>query len=96
MFADTDDELSPYFGIVRFYFTAIALVNQEPITHHLTYVTWLKFRNTSPDPLCHLYGVSKEVYQKDRIISPRRFLCRCVMVRINPAVPFFLVSEQTK
>ena len=96
MFADIDDELSPYFGIVRFYFTAIALVNQEPITHHLTYVTWLKFRNTSPDPLCHLYGVSKEVYQKDRIISPRRFLCRCVMVRINPAVPFFLVSELTK
>ena len=96
MFADSDDELCPYFGIVRFYFISTILVNNQPITHHLTYVTWLKFKYSTPDTLNHLYKVCKDFYCKDRIISPRRFLCRCVLISTKPAAPYYFVSELTK
>ena len=35
MFVDGDDELTPYFGIVRFYFTATTMLNHESFTHQL-------------------------------------------------------------
>ena len=93
MFVDGDDELTPYFGIVRYYFTATTMLNHESFTHQLAYVTWLKFRHSSPEPLSKLYGVTKDLYRKDRILSPRRFLRRCVLVSPNHAVPFSLVAE---
>lgn len=48
MFVDDQNELAPYFGIVRFYFTVNTVTNQETITHHLAYVTWLKFKSILP------------------------------------------------
>lgn len=44
MFVDINNELAPYFGIVRFYFTVTAVIKQQPKLHQLAYVTWLKFR----------------------------------------------------
>lgn len=44
MFVDGNNELSPYFGVVRFYFTITTLTQQGIIDHSLAYVTWLKFR----------------------------------------------------
>lgn len=96
MFVDSDDELAPYYGVVRFYFTITSMVSQTSVTHDLAYVTWLKFRSTNPEPISKLYGVTKELYQRDRILSPRRFLCRCVLVTPNPAVNFSLVSDLQK
>jgi hypothetical protein len=96
MFVDGGGELSPYFGIVKFYFTANIVVKKERIVNHLTYVTWLKPKWSTAHPLSHLYAVGKEVYKKDRIITPRRFLCRCVLVRPKPTVPLYLISELTK
>lgn len=93
MFVDINNDLIPYFGIVKFYFTVTALINQHPVTQKLAYVMWLKFKDSGPQPICKLYRVSKDFYQQDKIISPRRFLCRCVLVSTKPARPYFLVSE---
>lgn len=62
MFVDRNGELTPYFGIVRFYFSVAIVVQQKPVTHYLAYVTWLKFKWSSPDPVSHLHGMSKDLY----------------------------------
>ncbi len=80
MFVDNANELCPYFGIVRYYFTATAVVYNEPKLHYLSYVTWLKLKSDNPEPLSKLYITSTDIYRSDRIISPRRFLCRCVLI----------------
>ena len=64
MFVDEDNELAPYYGIVRFYFSTRTLVQGEPMTHSLAYVTWLKFRSSSTDPLSHLYGVTGDLSER--------------------------------
>lgn len=96
LFVVNDDVLAPYFGNVKFYFTVTTLVKGERLTHNLAYLTWLKLKWSDPEPVSHLYGVTKEVYQRDRIISPRRFLCRCVLMSPKPGVYFSLVSELVK
>ena len=96
MFVDVNNELVPYYGIVRFYFTAKTIVEGEPQTHSLAYVTWLKPRSSSACPLSRLHGVTGDFYQSDRIVSPKRFLCRCILVSPNPAIKFSLVSELIK
>ena len=93
MFVDEDGELAPYFGIVRFYFNVRTVLNCESSTHQLAYVTWLKFRYNGPEKLSKLYCVTKDLYRKDRIVSPRRFLRRCVLVSTDPATSVSLVSE---
>ena len=42
-----EDELSPYFGVVKFFFRVTTLIEQTPKNHDLAYVTWLKFRSNS-------------------------------------------------
>ena len=96
MFVDTDNSLAPYFGVVKFYFTATVVVQQKPITHELAYVKWLKFRYSKPDPLSKLYELTTDTYVQDRILSPRRFLCRCVLVSTRRDSSFFLVSEVSR
>lgn len=95
VFVDINNELLPYFGIARYYFTATALIQQRPKLHHLAYVTWMKFNSPNPEPLSQLYTVTKDLYVGDRIISPRRFLRRCVLV--SPKSPgsetFFFACE---
>ena len=76
MFVDRNGELTPYFGIVRFYFSVTIVVQQKPVTHYLAYVTWLKFKWSSPDPVSHLHGVSN-LYQRERIISQKIFVPMC-------------------
>lgn len=96
MFVDGNNELAPYFGIVRFYFTVTTVINAERRTHQLAYVTWLKFRSLNPERLSKLFRVTNQEYQGDRIISPRRFICRCVLVSTKPTVPLYFVSELSK
>lgn len=96
MFVIDDGEIAPYFGIVRFYFKITTVVQHESKTHHLAYVSWLKFKSSRPEPLSNLYEVTKQLYLKDRIISPRRFLCRCVLVSPNTSLSVSLVSELPK
>ena len=79
----TNSDLHPYFGIVKYFFTVTVLVNQTPITHKLAYVNWLKFRNSMPDPLCKLYGVSKDTYQTDKIIVQDDFCADVYSVQQN-------------
>ena len=97
MFADTSNELTPYFGVVSFYFKATAMVLQEPKVHHLACVNWLKFRSYGQEKVTKLRGVNhKEFYQTDPMVSPRRFIRRCVLISPNPKVPLSLVSELSK
>ncbi len=44
MFVENTNELVPYFGRVRFFFTVTAVIDQEPKTNFLSYVTWMKFK----------------------------------------------------
>ena len=90
-----NNDLEPYFGIVKFYFTVNVVVKNERITHPLAYVTWLKLKTSKPDPLAKLYSVTtKQTYKRDRLLSPRRFLCRCVLVTPDATKPHLsLVSE---
>lgn len=96
MFVEDSNQLAPYFGRVKFYFTVTAVVDQQPKTHHLSYVNWMKFKADSVEKMSKLYMVTKNYYQKDRIISPRRYMCRCVLAgtRVNPSFQF--VSELSK
>lgn len=96
VFVDNTNLLTPYFGVVRFYFSVAVVVGQERCMHQLAYVTWLKFRTSGPDPISKLYTVTKDLYQSDRIVSLRRLLGRCILVTPNPAVNQSLVSELQK
>ena len=93
MFVDDRNELVPFFGVVRFYFT---VAQQQAKIHHLAYVTWLKLKSWCPEPTSQLYEVTKELYSRDRILSPRRFLCRCVLVATKQGKAQTLVSELLK
>ena len=96
MFVDNANELCPYFGIMRYYFTATAVVCNEPKLHYLSYVTWLKLRSDNPEPLSKLYITSTDYYRDDRIISPRRFLCRCVLIPTRENGSSHFVSDLVK
>lgn len=96
MFVDNTNELSPYFGIVRFFFMVTTVVQQQPKCHYLAYITWLKFHSSNPDPLSQLYTVRKDFYTTDRIVSPRRLLRRCSLLSPRSSEAFFFVSELPK
>lgn len=96
MFVDRTNELVPYFGIVRYYFTANAVIEQESKQHTLSYVSWLKFRSRTVQEVSNQYTITRDLYQSDHIISPRRFLCRCTLISTKPTDPFFFVSELPK
>lgn len=96
MFVDTGNELVPFFGIVRYYFTVTAVVCKHPRLHYLSYVTWLKLKSDHPEPQSKLFVTLRNFYQSDRIISPRRFLCRCVLVPANVNGTSHFVSELLK
>ena len=58
---------------------------------------WLKFRKLDPDSLSHLYEVSTtQQYRMDAIISPRRFLRRCVLVSTKRNASYSFVSEVSR
>ena len=96
IFVLDEHELAPYYGIVKFYFTVTAVVRGEPKLHYLSYVTWLKFKTSRPEEMSKLYMVSKDCYRSDRILSPRRFICRCVLVSPRANEAFYFVSELPK
>ena len=96
MYVDSSGELTPYFGIIKFFFKTSIVVDGKSLSHELAYVTWLKFRFSGQDPVSNLYGVSKDTYRKDKIISPRRFVSRCVLFSPNTRAPLYLVSELMK
>ena len=96
MFVYDRNELVPFFGVVRFYFTVATVTLQQRKIHHLAYVTWLKLKSWNPEPTSRLYEVTKELYSHDRILSPRRFLCRCVLVTTKQGGTYILVSELLK
>ena len=78
MFVDTSNKLIPYFGVVKYYFTLTAVVDNKPKPHFLSHMLWFKLKSDDPDPLSKLYVATKSFDQTDKFISPRRFLCRCV------------------
>ena len=43
MFVDRNGELTPYFGIVRFYYSVTIVVQQKPVTHYLAQVNAKNF-----------------------------------------------------
>ena len=97
MFTENDESLSPYFGNVSFYFKATVVVDQKSKSHILSYIQWYKFKSKKVEPLSGLYTLkSKQFYQTDRIMSPRRFLCRCVLAATKPKAPYFFVSQLPK
>ena len=96
MFVDNTNKLEPYFGIVRFFFTVTPVIQGQPKFHNLAYVTWLKFRGSTPEPLSHLHTVTKDLYLADRILSPRRFPRRCCLLSPQVSESFFFVSELPK
>lgn len=65
MFVDTNNELSPYFGVVRFYFKVATVIRTQVRIHQLAYVTWLRFTQYHHQHMCKLYGVTHQVYQGD-------------------------------
>ena len=94
---ENDESLSPYFGNVSFYFKATVVVDQKSKSHILSYIQWYKFRSKKVEPLSGLYTVkNKQFYQTDRIMSPRRFPCRCVLAATKPKAPYFFVSQLPK
>lgn len=96
MFVDNTHELVPYFGIVRFFFTVTAVIQQQPKLHYLSYITWLKFHSSTPEPLSQLYTVNKNFYTADRIVSPRRLIRRCSLSSPKTSESFFFVSDLPK
>ncbi len=68
MFVDTTNELAPYIGVVRFYFTVTTVIMQQAKVHHLALCSWLKFRPHSQEHVCKLHGVTNQVYRGDRIL----------------------------
>ena len=96
MFVDNADNLVPYFGIVRFFFTITVVVQKTPKFHYLAYTTWLKFHSLNPEPLSQLYTVKKEFYASDKIVSPRRLVRRCSLLSPKSSESFFFVSELPK
>ena len=97
-FVDDSNELVPYFGVVHFYFTVTVVMSKEAKAFKLAYVSWLKFRDAGKDKGSKLYRVLMDSrYQRDSVISPRRFLCRCVVVGATsvarPRRTTYLVSE---
>lgn len=96
MFVDTTNNLIPYFGVVKYYFTAIAIIDNCVKVHHLAYMTWIKFRSDDPEPLSQLYMVTNRYFKADRIISPRRFINRCVLVPPKADSSYYFVSEMIK
>ena len=96
MFVDESNELAPFFGRVKFFFTATVIVEREPKSHYLAHVTWLKFKSDHPNIASKLYEVKNQYYARDRVISPRRFVCRCVLLAPKQNVPYFTVSELSK
>ena len=91
-FAILDSEPYPYFGIVRFFFKSSIIITDNDYTksHDLAYVQWFKFYNGSPDPL---FQVSDEFYGGDEILSPRRFVSRCVLFKPYSNSPYKFVVE---
>lgn len=96
MFVNHSNELEPYFGIVRYFFTVVAIVDQKAKHHELAYVTWLKFKAPNKEPLSKLFTVTKDYYSSDRIISPRRFMRRCTLLSPRVSESFYFVSELPK
>ena len=82
------DEIHPYFGIIRFFFRII-IKHKDTTKQDLppkmclktwAYVTWMTFKTPEKDPQSGLYMVNKSFYQRDIIISPRRFMNRCILI----------------
>ena len=81
-----ENELQPFFGVVRFFFRCYVRLrfSVEEIENEvmkdtiLAYVTWMTFATPEIDAMNGLCVVKNSFYERDRIISPRRFVSRCV------------------
>lgn len=95
-FAVIDSEPCPYFGIVRFFFKSTIIItdhvnhSDHTKSHDLAYVQWFKFYCDFPDPL---FQVRDEFYEGDEILSPRRFVSRCALLKAYSNNPYQLVVE---
>ena len=57
------------------------------------YVTWLVFRSPSKDKTSGLFMVNNTFYERDRILSPRRFVNRCILAPVAGKTSSFYVCE---
>ncbi|XP_065894304.1 uncharacterized protein [Dysidea avara] len=97
-FAVVDSEPGyPYFGIVRFFFKSLVIIKGNSFnptettkSHDLAYVQWFQFYNGSDDPF---FQITDEFYDGDEIISPRRLVSRCVLLKAYSNSPYKFVVE---
>ena len=92
----TDQSLHPYFGIVNFFFDVDAIIDSETRTCSFAYVFWFKFCTPSKESISQLYMVKKTFYSGDHIVSPRRFLSRCVLLAPCKNENYYFVCELPK
>lgn len=96
MFVMNDtNELHLYFGVVRFYFQIyIKHKNDTGKLQNCTlaYVTWMVFKSPEKDKLSDLYLVNDTFYQRDKIISPRKFISRCTLVRGEKKSSYYVAN----
>ena len=73
-----------YFEITRSFFRIIIKhkdsAKQDLPLKTWAYVTCMTFKTPEKDPHSGLYMVNKSFYQRDKIISPRRFMNRCILI----------------
>ena len=95
------NDIHSYFGVVRFYFKVyftlqcnINGINQTGMEDKVfAYVTWLTFRSPSKDKTSGLFMVNNTFYERDRILSPRRFVNRCILAPVAWKTSSFYVCE---
>ena len=95
-FAVIDSEPYPYFGIVRFFFKSSVMIKGDNSSteiiksYDLAYVQWFQFYNDSEDPF---FLITDDFYTGDEIISPRRFISRCILLKPYANSPYKFVVE---
>ena len=71
-------------------------LNSETKTCSFAYVFWFKFCTPSKESMSQLYMVKKTFYSGDRIVSPHRFLSRCVLLAPCKSESYYFVCELPK
>lgn len=95
---EENSALHPYFGIVRFFFQVHLKLkdnyNNTVIQDHvLAYVTWMTFHSPEKDKISGLFVVNNSYYERDRIVSPRRFIKRCTLVPVGKKSSSYNIAE---
>ena len=81
---------------MRFFFKSLVLIKgnadstKKTKSHDLAYVQWFRFYDDSQDPL---FQITDDFYEGDEIVSPCRFVSRCVVLKAYSNSPFKFIVE---